>query len=76
MASYFSNFGSKLQMMVEIAKEYGFTSNFDMPRLFTPRKMELPHKMVNSIVCYLIFGTSNVIILMIIKKSDLLQIGW
>ena len=35
-------------MMVEIAKEYGFTSNFDMSRPFTERKSELRPKMVNS----------------------------
>ena len=48
MARYTSNFGNKLQMMVRIAKEYGFASNFDILRPFTPRKTELPHKMVNS----------------------------
>ena len=35
MARYSSNFGSKLQMMVGTGKEYGFTSNLDMPRSFT-----------------------------------------
>ena len=29
MACYFSNFGNKLQMMVGIGRECGFTSNFD-----------------------------------------------
>ena len=48
MARYSSNFGNKLQMMVGIGKEYGFTSNFDMPRPFTLPKMELPRKMANS----------------------------
>ena len=48
MACYSSNFGNRLQMMVEIGKAYGFTLNFDMPRLFTQRKTELPRKMVNS----------------------------
>ena len=47
-ACYSSNFGDKLQMMVGIGKEYGSTLNFDMPRLFTVRKTELPRKMVNS----------------------------
>ena len=35
MFRYFSNFGNKLQMMVGIGKECGFTSNLDMPGLFT-----------------------------------------
>ena len=48
MARYSSNFGNKLQMMAGIGKEYGFTSNFGMPRPLTPRKMELPRKKVNS----------------------------
>ena len=48
MARYSSNFGNKLQMMAAIAKERGFTSNFDMPKSFTPRKTKLRHKMVNS----------------------------
>ena len=30
--------------MVEMGKECGFRSNFDMPRPFTPRKTELPRK--------------------------------
>ena len=30
--------------MVEMGKECGFQSNFDMSRPFTPRKMELPRK--------------------------------
>ena len=34
--------------MVEMGKERGFPSNFDMPRPFTPNKTELPHKMANS----------------------------
>ena len=34
--------------MVEMGKEHGFTSNFDMQWPFTPRKMELPRKMANS----------------------------
>ena len=46
--AYSSNFGYELQMMVGIGKEYGFTLNFDMPWLFTSRKMELPRKMANS----------------------------
>ena len=41
MARYSSNFGNKLQMMVGIGKECGFTSNFDMPRSFSPCKSEL-----------------------------------
>ena len=48
MARYSSNFRNKLQMMVGIGKECGFTSNFDMPRSFTTRKTELRCKMVNS----------------------------
>ena len=48
MARYSSNFGNKLQMMVVISKECGFTSNFDMPRSFTPRKSELRPKIANS----------------------------
>ena len=48
MAPYSSNFGNKLQMMVGLGKECGFTSNFDMPKSFNPRKMELRCKMVNS----------------------------
>ena len=48
MARYSSNFGKKLQMMVEIGKECGFTSNFDMVRSFTQRKSELRPKMANS----------------------------
>ena len=47
MAHYSANFGNKLQMMVGIGKECGVTSNFDMPRSFTPRKTELPPTMVN-----------------------------
>ena len=38
MARYSSNFGNKLQIMVGIGKEYGFTSNFVMPRSFTTCK--------------------------------------
>ena len=34
--------------MVEMGKECGFAWKFDMPRPFTPRKKELPRKMVNS----------------------------
>ena len=30
--------------MVEMGKECGFPSNFDMLRSFTPRKTELPRK--------------------------------
>ena len=48
MARYSSNFGNKLQMIVGIGKECCFTSNFDMPRSFTPRKSELQPKMANS----------------------------
>ena len=48
MARYSSNFGNNLQMMVSVGKEYGFTSNFDMLRSFTPRKSELRPEMVNS----------------------------
>ena len=48
VARYSANFGNKLQMVVGIGKECGFTSNFDMPRSFTPRKTELRRKMVNS----------------------------
>ena len=48
MACVSSNFGNTLPMMVGIGKEYGFTSNFDMPRPFTPHETELPFKMVNS----------------------------
>ena len=48
MARYSSNFGNKLQIMVGIGKECGFTSNFDMSKSFTQRKMELRRKMVNS----------------------------
>ena len=48
MARYFSNFGNKLQIMLEIGKECGFTSNLDMPRSFTPCKSELRPKMANS----------------------------
>ena len=36
MARYSSNFGNELQVVVEIRKEYGFTSNLYMPRPFTP----------------------------------------
>ena len=39
IARYFSNFGNKRQKMIEISNEYGFMSNSDMPRPFTPRKM-------------------------------------
>ena len=48
MARKSSNFGNKLQMMVGIGKEYGFTLNFDMLRSFTSRKTELRPKMANS----------------------------
>ena len=48
MAPHSSNFGNKLQIMVGVGKEYGFTSNFDMPRSFTPHKLELRPKMANS----------------------------
>ena len=48
MACCSLNFRNKFQMMVGIGKEYGFTLNFDMPRLFTQRKTELPRKMANS----------------------------
>ena len=47
MACYPSNFGNRFQMMVGIGKEYGFTLNFDLPRLFTLRKTEYRRKMVN-----------------------------
>ena len=49
MASYSSNFGNMLQMMVGIAKEYGFTPNFDMPRSFTPRRSDIQAKMAKLI---------------------------
>ena len=49
MARYSSTFGNKLQIMVGISKEYGFTLNFDMPRPFNPCKTELPRKMANRI---------------------------
>ena len=39
MARYSSNFRNKLQKIVELGKEYGFTSNFDMPRPFTSSKL-------------------------------------
>ena len=42
------SFGNKLQMMVRRGKECGFTSNFDMPRLFTAPKFKLLPKMTNS----------------------------
>ena len=48
MACYSSNFVNKLQVVAGIGKECGFMSNIDMPRPFTPRKTELPCKMVNS----------------------------
>ena len=48
MACYSSNFGNKLQMKVGIGKEYGFTLNFHMPRLFTVPKTEYRRKMANS----------------------------
>ena len=47
MACYSSNFGFRFQMMAGISKKYGFTLSFDIPRLFTPRKKELPRKMAN-----------------------------
>ena len=34
--------------MVEMGKECGFPSNFDMPRPFSQCKTELPRKMANS----------------------------
>ena len=37
MACYSSNFANKLQMMVDIGKEYFFTLNFNFPRSFAPR---------------------------------------
>ena len=43
-----SNVGNKLQMMVALGKECGFTSNFDIPRSFTPRKSELRPKIAKS----------------------------
>ena len=45
MARYSSTIGKKLPMMVGIGKEFDFTSNFDMPWLFTPGKTELRRKM-------------------------------
>ena len=51
MARYSSNFGKNLEMMemmVEMGKGYRLTSNFDMPRPFSPRKTELPRNMANS----------------------------
>ena len=38
MAHSSSNFGNGLQVMVGMGKEYGITSNSDMPQPFTPRK--------------------------------------
>ena len=34
--------------MFEMGKEYGFTSNLEIPRPFTNRETELPRKMANS----------------------------
>ena len=48
MTLYSSNFESKWQMMVGIGKECRFTSNFDMPKSFTPRKSDLRPKIANS----------------------------
>ena len=48
MVCYSSNFANKLQMMVEIGKEYRFTLNIDMAWPFTQRKTELLRKMANS----------------------------
>ena len=47
MACYSSNFGNQLQMMVGIGKEYGFTLNFHMSRLFNLPKTEYRRKMAN-----------------------------
>ena len=44
MACYASNLTNKLQMMVDMGKEYRFTLNFNMLRSFTPRKSELQPK--------------------------------
>ena len=49
MACYASNCANKLQIMVDIGKEYRFTLNFDMQWPFTRRKTELLRKMVNSL---------------------------
>ena len=38
MARYSSNVGNKLQMMINVGKVCGFTSNFDTPKPFTTRK--------------------------------------
>ena len=38
MARYSSNVGNKLQMMINIGKVCGITSNFDIPKPFTTRK--------------------------------------
>ena len=48
MARYSSNFGNKLQIMVGVGKECSFTSNFDMPKSFSPYKSELQPKMASS----------------------------
>ena len=48
MTCYSSNFANKLQMMVDMGKEYHFTLNFNMPRSFTPRKSELRPIMASS----------------------------
>ena len=41
MACYSSNFATKLQMVIDVGKEYLFTLNFNMPRSFTRRKSDL-----------------------------------
>ena len=45
---YSLNFGNNLQMVVEIGKKDGFTSNFDTPWPFTQSETELLRKMANS----------------------------
>ena len=47
-ACYPLNFANKLQMMVDIGKEYRFTLKFEIPWPFTQRKTELLRKMVSS----------------------------
>ena len=41
MARHSSNFGNNCEIKVEIGKECGFTSIFDMPKPFVWRKSEL-----------------------------------
>ena len=44
MARYFLNFGNKWEIKAVVGKEYGFTSNFDIPKKFARRKMKLARK--------------------------------